>query len=84
VLTRRVSRLPELGRTCLSDSNARLRSAITLLLSQYPVGGFGEMTCDSNGGAAMPFGWMQSVIEQTDVLLAMSLQSDGAVEDFTD
>jgi hypothetical protein len=63
----------------VSTVNARLRGAIVLFLTQHPVRSLGQMAGDSNGGAAVPLVWIEPVIEQADMLIAMRLQPNGAV-----
>lgn len=42
------------------------------------------MACDSNDGASVTFVWIEPLIEQADVILAMSLDANGAVASFND
>jgi len=75
--TRRVSRLAEPGRTCSVrvdlDGSRRWR-LVGLPLVQHPVACFGEMAGNGDDGASVSLAWSESVIEQTDVAVAVSLE----------
>jgi hypothetical protein len=75
-----VSRVyPNLDETCLSVVAARLGSAVALAFPQYPIGSLGQVPRDRDRSAAVAFHWMESLIEQADVLLAAGLHANGDV-----
>lgn len=82
MLVRRVSRLPELGRTGLSVADARLWGAVGLLFPQHPVRSLGQMAGDGNNGAPVALVWIEQPIEQGRCVLALCLDANGAVGGF--
>ncbi len=53
-----------------------------LFFTQHPVRSLGQMACDSYDGTAVPFIWIEPVIEKADMLLAVGLYAHGAVGRF--
>lgn len=81
VPVRRVSRLAEPGRTCSGrvdlDGSRRWR-LVGLPLAQHPIAGLGEMPGNGNDGAAMSLARRESMVEQSDMALAIGLEPDRA------
>ena len=63
----------------MSAGKARLRGAVSLPFPQHPVRSLGQMAGDSYDGASVALVWIEPVIEQADVILAMGLDANGAV-----
>lgn len=81
VPVRRVSRLTEPGRSCsgrVDRNSSRTWRLVRLLFAQYTIAGLGEVAAGGHDGAAMSLARRESMVEHSDMALAIGLQPDRA------
>ncbi len=74
---RSVLRWPELGRRVVDA-----RRPVGFALAQHPITCLGQVAGDGDDGASVAFVGREALIEQADVILAVSLDANGAVGGF--